>query len=287
MLVRIHIRTSRSLIVSRRIYYINFILGLIGKYKKRVIESLKSSTEKIIKILSLNIGIAVVDTILFSPGLLGIQLGGTSTFDTAFGGAAIFMSVIVFVFGNYKFLVEEEKIVQLSEIKTAEDCINVLNQNYNKKIFEKDITNILEQIEMFKKKRETIKEILLQKFDITEMSYSKFDGVISDIENVFYINIRSIINKLNTFDEKDYMRINGAEKRLRFSKEFIQTKKHIYEEYIYFVKNAIEDNEQILLKLDKILLELSKFNSLEHGKIEDMNAMKEIDDLIDKIKLYG
>lgn len=247
----------------------------------------KIGTEKIIKTLGLNIGIAVVDTIIFSPGLLGIQMGGTSTFATAFGATAIFTSVIVFVFGNYKLLIEKEKIIQASEIKTAEDCIDALEQNYSKRTFEKDIATILEQIETFQKKKKTIKESLLQKFNSTEMSYSKFDGVILDIENVFYINIKSIINKLNAFDEKDYNRImkNGAEKK--FSGEFIQTKMSIYKEYISFVKNAIEDNEQIILKLDKILLELSKLNSLENGKIENMSVMKEIDELINKIKLYN
>ena len=244
------------------------------------------SVEKIIKILALNIGIGVVDTILFSPGLLGIEIVGASTFETAFGATAALMSIIVFVFGNYKLLIEKEKIIQASEIKTADDYINALNQNYGKSIFEKDITTILEQIETFKKKRETIKEVLLQKFDITEISYSKFDNVILDIEDIFYINIKSIINKLNAFDENDYNRIRKDEAEKKFSSEFIQTKMSIYNEYISFVEKAIDDNEQIILKLDKILLELSKFNSLE-DKIEDMSAMKEIEDLISKVKLYN
>lgn len=240
---------------------------------------------KVIKILGLNIGIAIIDTIVFSPGLLGVAIG-TGAFATALGVTTIFMSIVIFGYGNYNLLIEKEKTIQVGEIKTADDCIEALNQNYDKKIFEKDIDTILEQIEMFQKKREAIKEALLQKFDITEMSYSKFDGVISDIENVFYINIKSIINKLNTFDERDYNRIkNYGEKK--FSNEFIQTKMRIYGEYITFVKEAIEDNEQIILKLDKILLELSKFFSLENGKIEDMSAMKEMDDLINKIKLYN
>lgn len=138
---------------------------------------------------------------------------------------------------------------------------------------------------MFQKKRETIKTVLLSKFDVTEMSYSKFDGVISDIENVFYMNIKSIINKLNAFDENDYNRIK-KEREKKFSKEFVNTKMRIYGEYVSFVKNAIENNEQIILKLDKLLLELSRFDSIEDGKIENMGAMKEIDELIKKIKLY-
>ena len=245
----------------------------------------KSDTEKIIKIIGLNIGIIVVDTILFSPGLLGIELVGAGAFETALGATTALMSVIIFVFGNYKLIIEKETIIKTSEIKTTGDYIDALKQNYGKRIFEQDITTILEQIEMFQKKRETIKEVLLQKFDITEMSYSKFDAAISDVENVFYLNIKSIINKLNAFDEKDYNRfLRGTERK--FSNEFAQTKMRIYNEYISFVKRAIEDNEQIILKLDKILLELTKFNSLEGVKIEDMSTMKEIDDLINKIKFY-
>jgi RNA processing factor Prp31 len=246
----------------------------------------KSGTEKIIKILGLNIGIAVVDTIVFSPGLLDVNIVGSSSFETAFGITVIFMSAVVFIFGNYKLIIEEEKIIQASEIKTVDDYIDALDQNYGKRTFEKDITTILEQIEMFQKKRETIKKVLLQKFDATEISYSKFDGVISDLENVFYMNIKSIINKLNAFDEKDYDRIRKDGEK-KFSREFVNTKMRIYGDYILFVKNAIEDNEQIILKLDKLLLESSKFNSLEDVKIEDMKAMKEIDELITKIKLYN
>jgi hypothetical protein len=245
----------------------------------------KNVIKKITKVLGLNIGIGLIDTIIFSPGLLGIEILGASALETAFGVTVIIMSGIVFAYGNYKLLIEEEKIIQIGEIKTAEDYIDALEQNYDKRIFEKDITTILEQIEMFKKKRETISDVLLQKFDINEMSYSKFDGVISDIEKVFYINIKSIINKLNAFDERDYNRIKKYGEK-KFSKEFVQTKMRIYDKYVSFVKDAIQDNEEIILKLDKLLLELSRFNSLE-DKIEDMSAMKEIDDLINKIRLYS
>lgn len=242
------------------------------------------SPKKIIKLLGLNIGIAVVDIIFLSPGLLGIEIIGGSTFGTALGVTVIIMSVIVFIYGNYKLVIEQEKIIRAKEIKTTEDCIDALNQNYDKRIFQKDIATILEQIEMFQKKREAINDVLLQKFDAKEMSYSKFDGVILDLQEIFYMNIKSIINKLNAFDKKDYDRIKKEDKK--FSNEFVQAKLNIYNQYISFVRKGIEDNEHIILKLDKILLELSKFFSIENGKIEDMRAMKEIDDLINKIKLY-
>ncbi len=243
-------------------------------------------TDKIIKIAGLNIGIAMVNTILFSPGLLGIQIGAASIFSTAFGGTAIFMSAVMFVYGNYRLLTDKEKIIQTSEIKTTEDYIIALKQNYSKKTFESDIDVILTQINRFQKKKETIIDILLQKFNNTEMSFKKFEGTILSVEDVFYINIKSILNKLNAFDEDEYNRIKKRNGVNTFSTEFMQTKMDIYNQYILFVKNATEDNEEIILKLDKLLLELSNFNCLEDGEIENMSGMKEIDELISKTNLY-
>lgn len=243
-------------------------------------------TKKILKITCFNMMIAVINIILFSPGLLSIQIGGTSTFETSFGATAILMSLVVFIFGNFKLLTEKEKIIQTNDIKTKEDYINALKLTYSKKTFENDINTLLEQIERFNNKKKTIKDILLQKFNDTEMSFSKFNTTISDIEDVFYLNIKSILNKLNAFDEKDYDRIKKNSAKKKFNTEFLQTKMSIYNEYISFIKDSADDNEQILLKLDKILLEISKLNSLEDGELENMTAMKEIDELINKIKLY-
>ena len=88
---------------------------------------------KVIKILELNIGIAIIDTIVFSPGLLGIAIGA-GAFATALGVTTIFMSIVIFGYGNYNLLIEKEKTIQVSEIKTAEDYIDVLNHNYDKRI---------------------------------------------------------------------------------------------------------------------------------------------------------
>lgn len=241
---------------------------------------------KIKKLVGLNVTIALIDIILFSPGLLGIKIGGTSILATAFGITVMLMSGVVFVFGNYSILYTKEKIIQTSEIKTEADYINALKHNYGKKTFAKEIDIIIEQIERLQKKKETIKDILLQRFDSTEMSYSKFQGAVIDLDNIFYINIRSILNKLQAFDEEDYNQIKRDSINSEFSKEFIKEKMDIYQEYITFIKDSVEDNEQILLKLDKFLLEISKFNSLEDGEIENMGAMKEIDELISNTKLY-
>lgn len=238
---------------------------------------------KIIKILLLNIGIVILNIIFFSPGFFNFQIDVTDAFKTALGITIMFLSVVIFFYGNYKIITQQEKVIQSHDIKNISDCISVLKQNYFKRTFSRDIGTILEQIERFNKKKGTVNDILLQKFNSKEISYLKFQGVINNVEELIFINIKSILNKLNAFDEEEYKGIN---KKSDLSKEFIEMKKDIYEEYISFIRDSIKDNEEILFKIDKFILEITKFNSLEDGEIENLQQMKEIDELTKKVKFY-
>ena len=245
------------------------------------------SYKKVLKILILNLTLLLINIILFSPGLLAMSILGVSVLQTAFTLTVIFMSIIIFLVGNYKLInVEAPTIIEATTIDSIEECEEVLRTRLYKNTFMSDIDTILSQLERFNKKKTRIKEILLQKFEITELTYLKFKSTLESIENIIYINTKSIVNKINIFDENEYRLISKKHGSKTFSNELINQKMNIYKEYITYVKEAITDNEEILLKLDKLLLELSNFNSLEIGELENMEAIKEIDDLISKIKLY-
>lgn len=241
---------------------------------------------KFISLIKINSAIVILNIVLFSPGLLNIEIGGTSILKTALGVTIITMSIIIFIIGNYSILMKEDNDINIYKVVTSDDCIEALNENKYKKIFSSDIDILLEQIDRIENKVDTIEDILIQKFSISEMSYKKFNYVILDIKNLFYVNIKSIINKINIFDQKEYKKINKRINNETNQNKILIEKINMYKEYITFVKNAIEDNEEILLRLDKVLLELSKFNSLDEGELENMSAMDNIDDLISKIKLY-
>jgi len=244
------------------------------------------NVNKLIKLAALNLGIAICSIIVFSAGFLHIQLIGGSVFSSAISFTIIIMSILIFAYGNYNILFERTPMIQTAEIKTAEDCIEALEQNAGIKIFSSDIKIVKEQIRRFQKKKVTINDILLQRFKSSEMSYSKFQGTIGNVENIFFLNIKSILNKLNAFDEADYNQLQKDSNTSQFSKEFIETKTGIFNEYFSFVRNAVEDDEEILLKLDKVLLEISRLDSLEAGELENMSAMQEIDELIQNTKWY-
>ena len=241
--------------------------------------------EKWVRLLSLNLGIAAANIIVFSPGLIGLELGA-SALAAASGSTIIFLSGAGLFYGNYKLLSEPENPIPVNQISTVEGYIGALNDQRDLKTFEKNIELLLDQIERLQKKNKTIRDILLQIFRASEIAYKKFDAVIAEVEKIFFMNIRSILNKLNAFDEDDYNFVRSRQEAGAFSEQFMEEKLEVYYEYIKFVNAATEDNEQILLKLDKLLLEISGLNSIESGELEQMAGMIEIDNLIKQAKYY-
>ncbi len=242
--------------------------------------------EKKIKLLGLNLGIAAANIIAFSPGLIGPEVLLASALGKAFGSTLIFLSGAGLIYGNYKLLTGPEKVTPTNKIMRVEDYIEELNNHRGLKTFEETIDLLLDQIERLQKKNKIIRDILLQIFSVSEISYKKFDAVIAEVEKIFFMNIRSILNKLSAFDEEDYNFIRKKHETGAFSQQFMEEKLKVYNEYITFVKAATEDNEQILLKLDKLLLEISGLNSVESGQLEQMAGMIEIDNLIKQAKNY-
>ena len=243
--------------------------------------------KRISSLLGLNIAIVMLNIIIFSPGLFNIKIDFINIFQTSIGITIIIMSFIIFIIGNYKILIKEDNEIDISKLDDSEDYIEALKENSSKRVFSKDIDILLEQIERMDKKQEKIDDILLQKFTVNEMSYIKFKKTITEVRDVFYINIKSVINKINIFDEQEYEKIKKDIKNGKLNGKIEEQKKDMFDEYIFFVKDSIEDNEEILLKLDKFLFELSKFNSLEDGELENMSAIKDVDELINKIKFYN
>lgn len=241
--------------------------------------------DMLIRLLALNLGIAAANIAVFSSGLLAVDLFG-STLEKAFGSAFLVLSGSGLVYGNYKLLSEPEKAIPIGAKSTKEDYVEALNEHRGLETFERNIDLLLDQIERLQKKNKTIRDILLQIFNASEISYQKFDAVIAEVENIFFKNIRRIINKLNAFDEDDYNFIKKQRNSGAFSEEIMEEKFNVYNEYIRFVKEATEDNEQILLKLDKLLLEISGLNCIESGELEQMAGMIEIDNLIKQAKYY-
>jgi hypothetical protein len=235
--------------------------------------------KRLIKLFGLNLGIAAADIITINSvwiwaGTLGIASGITIIFLTSAG----------LIYGNYKLLKEPEVVIPVPEIWTMEKYIEELNIYRWSKTFGKNVALLLDQIHRQQKKNKTIRDILLQKFSPTEISYQKFDAVIPEVEKIFFRNIRRIINILEAFDEEGYNIIIDEHEAGAFSPNFIADKLKVYKEYITAAKTCTENNEQLLLKLDELMLEISDLNSADSGQL--VKIIDYIDKLKEQVKRY-
>jgi hypothetical protein len=214
----------------------------------------------------------------------GLALFTGTAFSISIAWMALLAGIYAFFNGNMALLKKEETRFLTKGIRNLSDCVSVFEEAiHNGDVFDEHILKNMDQINRFGRKHDTINDILSQKFSRDEMTFRKFSRVLRDVENVVYMNMRSILNKISAFDTDEYekMRRKGFQ-----SDELTAEKLKIYNEYIAFVNNATKTNENILLKLDKMLLEISRYNSLEDGDVKKLPAIIEMDELIKNASLY-
>jgi hypothetical protein len=239
---------------------------------------------KYIKLFGLIAGVAVLNIVVFSPGFIGLEIGG-GALATASGVTLLLASALGLIYGSYVLLAQQPEALPVKQISTHEDYVGALTRYGHIKPLEGDIRFALEQLERIRRKKETLLDVLNQRFESGELSYKKFASVIREVEKLFYLNLRSILNRLHVFDEADFASVM-TQKTARYSKQLLQEKTNLYNEFLSFLKYSLDNNEEILLKLDKLLLEISRLDSFEPGDIENMPCMQEIDSLIKQTKYY-
>lgn len=240
------------------------------------------------KLIACNAALLAVNVVVFSNLFFKVRLLGGGALEAAAGWTVLIMSVVVFFYGNLRILNAPVKRPDpkdtVDKITGLESCGEALERMGRAGTFAAKIEEMQGQVEQMGKKQELIRDILLQKFSDTEMSYQKFQTTVNSAEGVLCLNVRSVLNRIYAFDEEEYTALARGKSRLKPA--IAAQKMDIYKQYIDFVDQAVEDNDEILLRLDRLLLEISKFNSIDVGELERMPAMKELDSLITDTKWY-
>ena len=170
--------------------------------------------------------------------------------------------------------------------KDKKNYIKRLKGNKNKTTFSQNINYTLAQIDRMCKKVEVMDEIISMRFHKGDISYNKLHNSIKDIENIFYFNIIQIIHKLEAFDEKQYLYERSD--RIKHYDTLKEQKNKICESYKQAVEQSISDNEEILIKLDELVLEFSGLLVRENtSKYKEIPvAIQKVDELIQISKYY-
>jgi len=241
--------------------------------------------KKIIKLILTNLSIVITNIVVFSKAFLGFSLIAGTALSITVGWFTILLSLATFTYFNRKLLITQGSYTEITQrVNSLDDCVIAFKEAIqNGDVFDKNILKNLDQLKRFKRKTSTIREILQQKFSINELTYQKFDNSLNQVEDIMYLNMKSILNKITAFDVEEY---EYLQKKGFPPNEVSEEKMQIYNEYLNLVKEATQTNEDILLKLDKMLFEVSRYNSIENDEIKELPALAEMDQLIKNAKLY-
>lgn len=170
------------------------------------------------------------------------------------------------------------------EIKRKNKYLEVLNESAENPVFRSEIDVTKEHIEQIQTRLQKLNDILTSHFKPQEMTYKRFKGIIEDTATRFYANVKTMVKRINIFDTKDYFRISDGNVNMSVSAKRERLK--IYTEHINYVKKIVEANENIISKLDMLLLEIAKLDDFSEEALNNNAAINELNDLINQTKFY-
>ena len=241
--------------------------------------------KKIMKLIAVNLGIAVLAVILYSPGLIGLRLSDYSIFRAGMSIIAALVLIAVFFLANITLLKDpDQKPVTLEEVPDLEKAKNILKDHYSGRYFGNMAKTASEQLDRIFKCRQRLSGILEQKFARGSMSWDKFDSVAAAAETSAIKNVVAMANRMRLFDEKEYARLQHYRED-DIPDDIQEEQLRLYQKNFDNVRSTIALNEKILLKLDALAMEISSLTSGDDAGLNH-ELIHEIEKLIDETKYY-
>lgn len=239
---------------------------------------------KVYKLAALNLFIVVINVILLSDGLVGLSVFNPDLKIKLMTAGLYFLDVIIFVFGNYMILNKKPRQTKYDEAKlvTTKDFIQRLEQCRSKQEFRDEAETTIKQISRLQQKIETLNLILSQHFTEGTLTYQKFSNTIYGIQQLYFSNVKKMIGRIVIFNQEEYnhkddVELDEASKKVR---------NQIFREHIDYVESMVKKGEDILIKLDNLILEISKLDDTNATDLNDLSTVQEINDLIEQTKYY-
>ena len=226
-----------------------------------------------IKVLIFDAVLSLANILLFSKAFVGLDFNG-SPLEAAFAYTAVFCDVVSFLYVNlnYFFKAPKKKITP----NTLDDCKEAVEEYIkgSSKTFLVELRSVLAQISKFKKKKKAAADVFKERFE-NSLGFDKFYASLENAEKLLTGNIRGLTSRLSVFDEDDY-----AQYANRPINKLTDPRVQVFNDVKSFVNKTLENNEEILFALDRLVLEISKLD--EAGDLD----LSEIENLIGHAKLY-
>lgn len=232
----------------------------------------------IVKLILFNLVLLLTDIMIFSEGFIGLSISDDDTIKQALGITLMVVSVIVFSYYNYRYVMQYlqiKNIYIITELDTTEEFIAALSSYEGKIVFQKEIATVQEQIKRLDKRKETLNNVLYQKFSNNDDL--SILNVVSDITNALWKNTKQILNRLSVFDQEEYLKLKNT--NIDLSNTVLYEKWQFFQGHISYIQNLIKMNEAALFEFDRLIIEVSQM-----GDTLSQNDLSKIKDIINAMQ---
>ena len=236
-----------------------------------------------VKLAVLNLIVVFTAVICYSPGLLNLRPSDSGVLRP---GMSIFMALVLlfaFFYGNHQLLTEPKRSrVSADSVNDIKKAGMVLKSYFTSRPLGDTARVASEQLRRMDNLFGNTETIISEKFEKGSMSWGRYDAIVKSAEKSAVNNVVAMANRMQIFADRDY------EKLTRYQNDQIpddiQKKQlELYEENLQKIKDAIALNEELLLKIETLMFELSSENdNEEHDEI-----LEEIEKLTSEVKLYS
>ncbi len=180
-------------------------------------------------------------------------------------------------FGVYFFKKRMSKKPSQSLIDSLDSTLSTIKKTPSK-VFSKEMDILYKQGLRLQHKTEQLDSALTTYFGASRLSYAKFASSINGGLDAFKANTSAILACIDDFDLLGYE--NLFKRHLEYTKSM-----ESYQKSFVFIKKALQNNEEILMRFDRLLEEV---NTLSHPiqDCETSQALQELNTLIDQTKQY-
>lgn len=241
------------------------------------------SPKKMGLIAVLAVILAIVSVYMFSPGLFVVKYIETASSMSTMLIYVLYGVIVIGCLGGMGFTFYYEPSEQkLTDLNSKEEFVELFTRFMTSSFLGKESTSFRKQVFILDEKIMTLDALLQQKFDGANASYSKFNSIIKNTQKLVYANFKNAAVMIKTFNEEDYKRFSTE--MSEYSEKIVNEKMETFNIYKKEVKDILSQNEEILLKLDKLQLEVSRLSSTDN--IEENAVVQEMNSLITQTKLY-
>ena len=209
-----------------------------------------------IKLTISTIILAIIDVILFSPGIVGLTFNGNAILFCI----AIIANIAALV-GEYVYMTHSTTAkygYDLDKLKNANDYKDALESKLDKKSpFYDEVKKALSQLDSITRKRQVLEEILEQN---NQEHFTALTDLGEQSTNFLFNNIRKILNRIAIFDSD----INSS----------------LENEHKTYIQKLLNSNEDMLVEFNKLLTEVSQMDDTS----SDDTLSKVLNDMTNSLK---